>query len=132
MQNICKKSVCPFINKLVFCARLERATLWLKVKCSTYWANRTVILVAPEGFEPSDVRVKVWCLTTWLRGIEMVERHRFELWNPKEQIYSLPRLTTSLPLHLHGADRETRTPNLLITSQLRYQLRYVGFKWWAM
>ena len=31
----------------------------------------------------------------------------------------------------YGADRENRTPNLLITSQLRYLLRYVG-KWWAM
>ena len=26
----------------------------------------------------------------------------------------------------NGADRESRTPNLLITSQLRCQLRYVG------
>ena len=61
----------------------------------------------------------------------MVEGHRFELWNPKEQIYSLPRLTTSLSFQKNGADRENRTPNLLITSQLRYLLRYVG-KWWAM
>ena len=29
----------------------------------------------------------------------MVEEHGFEPWNPKEQIYSLPRLTTSLTLH---------------------------------
>ena len=29
---------------------------------------------------------------------EMVEGHGFEPWNPKEQIYSLPRLTTSLSL----------------------------------
>ena len=29
----------------------------------------------------------------------MVEGHGFEPWNPKEQIYSLPRLTTSLSLH---------------------------------
>ena len=28
----------------------------------------------------------------------------------------------------NGADRGSRTPNLLITSQLRYQLRYVGKK----
>ena len=57
----------------------------------------------------------------------MVGGHRFELWNPKEQIYSLPRLTTSLSSHyINGADRGNRTPNLLITSQLRYQLRYVG------
>ena len=27
---------------------------------------------------------------------EMVEGHGFEPWNPKEQIYSLPRLATSL------------------------------------
>ena len=57
----------------------------------------------------------------------MVGGHGFEPWNPKEQIYSLPRLTTSLTLqHKNGADRGSRTPNLLITSQLRCQLRYVG------
>ena len=59
---------------------------------------------------------------------KMVEGHGFEPWNPKEQIYSLPRLTTSLSLQKNGADRGNRTPNLLITSQLRYQLRYVGIK----
>ena len=31
-------------------------------------------------------------------AIEVVEGHGFEPWNPKEQIYSLPRLTTSLSL----------------------------------
>ena len=62
---------------------------------------------------------------------KVVEGHGFEPWNPKEQIYSLPRLTTSLSFQKNGADRENRTPNLLITSQLRYLLRYVG-KWWAM
>ena len=58
----------------------------------------------------------------------MVEGDGFEPSNPKEQIYSLPRLTTSLSLHKSGADRGSRTPNLLITSQLRCQLRYVGKK----
>ena len=68
----------------------------------------------------------------------MVERGGFEPSNPKEQIYSLPRLTTSLSPQKNGADRESRTPNLLITSQLRCQLRYVGIinnnknKWWAL
>ena len=85
---------------LVSCTRLERVTLWLKVKCSTNWANRTKIYWLPRGdSNHRNVRVKVWCLTTWLRGNKkMVEGHRFELWNPKEQIYSLPRLTTSLSL----------------------------------
>ena len=63
--------------------------------------------------------------------LQVVERGGFEPPNPKEQIYSLPRLTTSLSFQKNGADRENRTPNLLITSQLRYLLRYVG-KWWAM
>ena len=40
-----------------------------------------------------------------------------------------------MPYHLatrqkNGAEKGTRTPNPLITSQLRYQLRYFG-KWWA-
>ena len=37
----------------------------------------------------------------------LVERDGFEPSNPKEQIYSLPRLATSLPLQKNGA--ETRT-----------------------
>ena len=63
---------------------------------------------------------------------KVVEGDGFEPPNPKEQIYSLPRLTTSLAFHYqfnkNGADRGSRTPNLLITSQLRCQLRYVGKK----
>ena len=31
--------------------------------------------------------------------LKVVEGHGFEPWNPKEQIYSLPRLTTSLSSH---------------------------------
>jgi hypothetical protein len=35
---------------------------------------------------------------------KVVEGHGFEPWNPKEQIYSLPRLTTSLSLQKNGAE----------------------------
>ena len=60
-------------------------------------------MVASARFELAHATVKVWCLTAWLRGnlattIKVVEGHGFEPWNPKEQIYSLPRLTTSLSL----------------------------------
>ena len=61
-------------------------------------------------------------------NIQVVERHGFEPWNPKEQIYSLPRLATSLSLHIDGAENRNRTRNLLITSQLLYQLSYFGEK----
>ena len=60
-------------------------------------------MAGTDGLEPSSARVKVWCLTTWLRPKlfqflkKMVGGGRFELPNPKEQIYSLPRLATSLP-----------------------------------
>ena len=59
-------------------------------------------------------------------AISVVERDGFEPSNPKEQIYSLPRLTTSLSLQKNGAESRNRTRNLLITSQLRYQLRHFG------
>ena len=109
--------------------RFELGTLWLKVKCSTSWANGTIIWWLPRmDSNHRNVRVKVWCLTTWLQGnTEMVGGHGFEPWNPKEQIYSLPRLTTSLSLQKKdGAENRNWTRNLLITSQLLYQLSYFG------
>ena len=48
--------------------RFELQTLWLKVKCSTDWANEAYNLVAPARFELTNATVKVWCLTAWLRG----------------------------------------------------------------
>ncbi len=70
-------------------------------------------------------------------GTGMVERGGFE--PPKRearQIYSLLPLTTRPPLHgghrsrgrrsCAGAREGTRTPNLLITNQLRCQLRHPG------
>ena len=57
----------------------------------------------------------------------MVERGGFEPPNPKEQIYSLSRLATSLSLQ-NGAKNRNRTRNLLITNQLLYQLSYFGKK----
>ena len=56
----------------------------------------------------------------------MVEGDGFEPPNPKERIYSPPRLATSLPLHVNGAGERSRTLDLLITSQLLYQLSYTG------
>ena len=56
----------------------------------------------------------------------MVEGDGFEPSNPKEQIYSLPRLASSLSLQKNGAENRNWTRNLLITSQLLYQLSYFG------
>ena len=113
---------------LVSRMRFERMTPWLKVKCSTGWANETFKMAALARFELAHVRVKVWCLTTWLQGNTLVGRGGFEPPNPKEQIYSLPRLATSLSSQKSGAEKRNRTLNLLITSQLLYQLSYFGIK----
>ena len=86
-------------------------------------------MAAPARFELAECQsqsLMPYHLATGQYFKKMVEGHGFEPWNPKEQIYSLPRLTTSLSPQKNGADRESRTPNLLITSQLRCQLRYVG------
>ena len=73
-------------------------------------------MVASDRFELSHATVKVWCLTAWLRGnfctdsmyhLRMVEGDGVEPSNPKEQIYSLPRLATSLPFHKNGAGNRT-------------------------
>jgi hypothetical protein len=53
----------------------------------------------------------------------MVEGGRFELPNPKERIYSPPRLATSLPLH-NGGLGQNRTADTLSFNQVLYQLSY--------
>ena len=74
-------------------------------------------MAALARFELAHTTVKVWCLTAWLQGniphnkiIKVVEGDGFEPSNPKEQIYSLPRLATSLSLQLEyisGAGNRT-------------------------
>ena len=43
--------------------RLELQSHCLKGSCSTDWANWS--LAGMAGFEPTNARVKVWCLTAW-------------------------------------------------------------------
>ena len=110
--------------------RFELQTPWLKVKCSTDWASETILkkVVASAGFEPAECKsqslVPYHLATRQLK--QVVESRGFEPRNPKEQIYSLPRLATSLTLQNNGAENRNRTRNLLITSQLLYQLSYFG------
>ena len=47
----------------------EPKTLWLKVKCSTDWANEPKYEWLPQvDSNYRNAGVKVLCLTTWLRG----------------------------------------------------------------
>ena len=110
----------------------EPETLWLKVKCSTNWASEPNMVIKngclgwTRTIEMSESKSDALPLGYEAIFKEMVEGHGFEPWNPKEQIYSLPRLTTSLSLQKNGAENRNWTRNLLITSQLLYQLSYFG------
>ncbi|CZQ87185.1 Hypothetical protein Tcol_687 [Trichococcus collinsii] len=54
-----------------------------------------------------------------------MEGGRFELPNPKERIYSPPRLATSLSLHhIKNGPRRIRTADTLSFNQVLYQLSY--------
>ena len=110
--------------------RLERMTLWLKVKCSTNWANEAlnkIYVAASARFELANATVKVWCLTAWLRG-------NFRWWKEMESNHRTRRNRFTVcrvwplryPSKQSGAGNRTWTHNLLITSQLLYQLSYSG------
>ena len=71
------------VKYLVIHPRFERGTTWLKVKCSTFWANGSCLIILSqyfiscklfkqifalagvEGFEPSNVGARIQCLTAW-------------------------------------------------------------------
>ena len=60
-------------------------------------------MAASAGFEPAECQsqslMPYHLATRQFMLKRVVEGHGFEPWNPKEQIYSLPRLTTSLSFH---------------------------------
>ena len=58
----------------------------------------------------------------------MVERGGFEPSNPKEQIYSLPRLTTSLSLHILVAPAGIEPATHGFSVRVLYQLSYEATK----
>ena len=57
--------------KMVTRWRFELQTPWLKVKCSTGWASGSFQIIRwlpRRDSNQRNARVKVVCLTTWLRG----------------------------------------------------------------
>ena len=98
-----------------------------------YDENRNKNLAGAVGIEPTPKVLETSILPLNYAPIKMVEGDGFEPPNPKERIYSPPRLATSLPLQ-NGAGDRSRTHDLLITSQLLYQLSYTGILeiiWWV-
>ena len=119
-----------FNNNMVSCWRFELQTLWLKVKCSTDWANRTYLIfkhkmAASDGLEPSE------CQSQSLMPYHLATRQSRNgggtwIWTMEPEGTDLQSAAFdhfAIPPKINGADWGNRTPNLLITSQLRYQLR---------
>ena len=93
-------------------------------------------MAASGGYEPPECQsqsLMPYHLAT-RQYIKVVEGHGFEPWNPKEQIYSLPRLTTSLFLQKKWCRLKELNPqptdykSVALPIELSRQIN----KWWAM
>ena len=96
----------PLGQQMVPRVRLELTTPWLKVKCST-----TELTEEWLGWLGSDQRIresKSLALPLGYTPIKMVGEDGFEPPNPKELIYSQPRLATSLFTHVVRASFNPR------------------------
>ena len=60
----------------------------------------------------------------------MAEAQGFEPWVPcGTSVFKTGAISQTLPHFQNGAVRETRTPDLMITNQLLYQLSYNSIGW---
>ena len=78
-----------------------RATIW----CVNHFTTPAIF----QNTGSTHEGVKVPCLTAWLYPIDEMEREGFEPPNPKERIYSPPRLASSLPFQNINKWRETES-----------------------
>ena len=90
------------LSKKMIYPRFELGTPWLKVKCSTDWANRPGYLIPMElviGIEPTTCWLQVSCST--------VEPHQ----------------------HINGGSNRARTCDPLLVRQMLSQLSYTPTLW---
>ena len=78
----------------------NRTPVYSMASCCSTIELHLHLVAGVTGFEPVKCRSQSPVPYRLAIPQEMVEEDRFELPNPKEQIYSLPRLATSLLLHV--------------------------------
>ena len=80
---------------------IEPTNVGTTIRCVNHYA--TAAMAGVVGIEPTSKVLETSILPLNYTPIQliktMVEGGRFELPNPKERIYSPPRLAISLPLH---------------------------------
>ena len=78
---------------------IEPTNVGTTIRCVNHFATTAIMkLAGVVGIEPTPKVLETFVLPLNYTP-KMVEGGRFELPNPKERIYSPPRLATSLPLH---------------------------------
>ena len=98
-------------------------------RCVNHFATIAIIIqTGVVGIEPTLTVLETVVLPLNYTPMDkkLMEGGRFELPNPKERIYSPPRLATSLPLH--GGLGRNRTADTLSFNQVLYQLSYQAIK----
>ena len=90
-------------------------------------------MAASDGLEPSECQsqsLMPYHLAT--RQYRMVGEHGFEPWNPKEQIYSLPRLTTSLFSQKKWCRLRESNPQPTDYKSVALPVTLSRHKWWEI
>ena len=113
---------------------ITRRNIYWQIMIDNYLQMVLLYLYIEPMFYLSDLFITIWSYpgiknappigeTFWWRRVD--SNHRSE----SQQIYSLPPLATRELLRMKlndGAGGRTRTPDLLITNQLLYQLSYTS------
>ena len=78
---------------------IEPTNVGTTIRCVNHFA--TIAMAGAVGIEPTPKVLETSILPLNYAPIKLVERGGFEPPNPKERIYSPPRLATSLPLQVN-------------------------------
>ena len=78
---------------------IEPTNAGATIRCVNHFATVAILLTGVVGIEPTLTVLETVVLPLNYTPLNM-EGGRFELPNPKERIYSPPRLATSLPLQM--------------------------------
>ena len=104
---------------------IEPTNVGTTIRCVNHFATTAIIkLAGVVGIEPTPKVLETFVLPLNYTPKLMVVGDGFEPPNPKERIYSPPRLATSLPHHRKSGSGRNRTADTWIFSPLLYRLSY--------